>query len=535
MTLPDENILRFHTVGRMFASGMETFRVTSRKDGRSVAIPIESGFTLAQHLFIAGALKGRPLCSGAGRCGLCQVEFATRAPKPLPEETERISPARLLAGWRLACKHPPVPDAEVFADCAADEMMTTLPEPCAGDARAYLGIDLGTTSIEWRFVRDGLTAQGSLYNPQLGAGSEIMSRLALARTPSGARALKNAVAGAVRAIVSALPCLPQRICLAGNTAMTYLALGLDVSGLAAAPYRVDWPGREVARLSADLPGIYIPPLVAPFVGADVCCGLLDLERRADAPNPPWLLADLGTNAEFALVLPSGEVLVASVPMGPALEGVGMSQGRLAGPSVAAAFEIVPSGLAPVFFGGGRDGELRGISGTGYLSLAAKLRRLGVVEESGRFAKAPISPLAAKILEGLQDDGGERCLHIGDVALYASDVEALLKVKAAFCVAVTLLLDHAGLCFTSLSEMSLAGALGAHVNGSELEVLGFFPPGGAAKIRAVGNASLAGACLAAQDDEARQWLAGLSGRVTQIDVAAAPDFQRLYLEAMSFAP
>jgi len=361
-----------------------------------------------------------------------------------------------------------------------------------------------------------------------------MSRLALARAPAGAARLKDAVVHAVRGIMSGLPCLPGEICLAGNTAMTCLALGLDISGLAAAPYRVDWPGQEVVRLAPDLPGIYIPPLVAPFVGADVCCGLLALARRAAAPNAPSLLADLGTNAEFALALASGDVLVASVPMGPALEGVGMSQGRLAGPSTAVAFEIVPSGLRPVLFAGNREGGVRGVSGTGYVSLAAKLRRLGVLEESGRFAKNSVSPLAAKISEGLGEEGGERCLRLGDVTLHASDVEALLKVKAAFCVAVELLLAQAGLSFAGLSAVSFAGALGEHVDRADLEVLGFFPPGGAAKIKAVGNASLTGACLAARDDTARQWLAGLPGRVKQIDVAGAPDFQRMYLEGMRFA-
>ena len=122
-----ENILRFHTAGRMFASGMKTFRVTSRKDGRSVAIPIEPGLTLAQHLYTAGAFTGRALCSGAGRCGLCQVRFTARAPVPLPEEAERIAPARLEAGWRLACKRPPVPDAEVLADLDGNEFLTAMP------------------------------------------------------------------------------------------------------------------------------------------------------------------------------------------------------------------------------------------------------------------------------------------------------------------------------------------------------------------------------------------------------------------------
>jgi len=522
---------------------MQTFRVTNRKDGRSVDVPIDPGLTLAQHLYVAGAFADRPLCSGAGRCGLCQVEFTEGAPAPLPEERARIPHARLEAGWRLACRRPPLPGSAVLADRAGDEAPSPLPKPCADNAAAYLGIDLGTTSIAWRFGGEGVEIAGSRYNPQLGAGSEIMSRLALARSPEGAARLKKAVICAVRGIVGALPCLPQKICLAGNTAMTYLALNRDVSGLLAAPYRVDWPGGEAVSLEADLPQIYVPPLVAPFVGADVSAGLLALERRGDAPTPPWLLADLGTNGEFALTLPGGETLVASVPMGPALEGVGMSQGRLAGPGVAVAFELAPGGFVPVLFGddpaagsagNGRDRRNLNISGTGYVSLVARLRRLGIVGESGQFTPQPSLPLAARLMENLRADGGEPCLRAGGATLYASDVEALLQVKAAFSVAVKLLLDRAGLDFTGLAAVCLAGALGEHVNRADLEILGFFPPGGSGKVKSVGNASLEGACLAARDDDARLWLAGLPGRVKLIEVATAPGFQSMYLDAMRFS-
>jgi len=544
----------------MLRHDMNTFRVTRPGHGRSEAVGIEPGLSLAQHLYLAGAFADRALCSGAGRCGLCQVEFRQGAPAPLPEETRIIPAARLALGWRLACRRPPVPGSEVLADARRDNTSPPLPSPCA-NREAYLGIDLGTTSIAWRFASDGMEAAGQRYNPQLGAGSEVMSRLALARVPDGAARLKKAVADAVAEIVAGLPCLPQNICLAGNTAMTCLALGLEVSGLAGAPYRVDWPGGEDVRLAENLPAVYIPPLVAPFVGADISAGLLALSRRDDAPSPPWLLADLGTNGEFALTLPGGATLVASVPMGPALEGVGMSQGRLAGPSVAVAFEISPGGLTPVLFAGqqavqatrrtgtkdhdmssasngrertDREQALRGVSGTGYLSLAARLRTLGVVEESGRFTASPASPLAAKVAQGLRGEGGEPCLSAGGAALLASDVEALLAVKAAFCVAVKLLLAEAGLDFTQLTRVCLAGALGEHVNIGDLETLGFFPPGAVGKIKAVGNTSLEGACLAARDECARQWLAGLYGRVRQIEAAAAPGFQRMFLDAMRFA-
>jgi len=542
---------------------MNTFRIIGKQAGQVLESSIEPGLTLAQHLYLAGAFSGRPLCSGAGRCGLCRVRFLARAPEPLPEEQGRISPERLDEGWRLACLRPPVPGSEVQAvlDPPGPDI-PSLPIPCSD---ASLGIDLGTTSVQWRFNPGGPVGpvgqsgqrgpvgrvgpvgqlgqggyvghalSGSFHNPQLGAGSEVMSRLALARVPLGAARLRLAVVRAVARVLSGLPCLPTRICLAGNTCMTCLALGMDVSGLAAAPYRLDWPGGAVAGLDEGLPGVYIPPLLAPFVGGDVSAGLLALEFADPRPKPPYLLADLGTNGEFALVLPDASVLVASVPMGPALEGVGMTWGMLAGPGAAVAFDLTPGGLRPVLFddGTGTSGPLRGVSGTGYLSLLARLRALNVVSEAGRFETGAVSPLAAKILAGLRRDGGEPCLDAGGAQLFASDVEALLKVKAAFNVAVKLLLAEAGLDFAGLSAVCLAGALGEHVRALDLETLGFFPPGGAGKVRCVGNTSLEGACLAAAGDEARRFLAELPGRTRLVDVVQTPGFQTMYLESMRF--
>ncbi|MFP5238533.1 MAG: ASKHA domain-containing protein [Acidobacteriota bacterium] len=507
---------------------MKTFAILPGEGRKPLSQGIQPGFTLAQALFAAGAYRGKPLCSGAGRCGLCRVRFAEGAPEPLPEEVRRLPREPLLDGWRLACLRPPVPGSLVEAalEASAPDGGVDLPVACGG----VLGIDLGTTSVHWRFEGAGATSGGQFPNPQLGAGSEVMARLSLAALPGGAERLREAVAASIMRIVRGLPCTPERICLAGNTCMTMLALGRDASGLAAAPYRVDWPGGDYAELDARLPRVYIPPLLAPFVGGDVSAGLAALAFSGQTPETPYLLADLGTNGEFALELPGGEVLLASVPMGPALEGVGMAQGMLAGPHAAVRFTAMPAGLVPEVLGGG---AARGISGTGYVSLAARLLAAGALTPEGRFDRRSPSPLAARFLVGLGEEGGEPKLDVGGVSLYSSDVEALLKVKAAFNVAVRYLLEEAGLGFAALKSVLLAGALGEHVSPQDLEALGFLPPGGALKVRAVGNTSLEGACLAASREDVRTWLAELPRRSRLVDVAARPGFQDSFIGSMRF--
>lgn len=549
-----------------FPASQDAYTVLS-PEGQASSVPVLPGLTLAQNLFLAGAFTGRPLCSGSGRCGLCRVRFVSGAPELLPEEVQRLPAEKLADGVRLSCLRPAVPGAvlEVGLDAPGDipgvSLQQKTRELCP---EASLGVDLGTTSIQWRFERPGtLSLFGQGLNPQMGAGADVMARLALARNPRGAIRLRQVFQNVLHRILAGLPCLPGSLCVAGNSAMTCLALGLDASGLAAAPYRVDWPGGQCAGLGGDLPEAYIPPLLAPFVGGDISAGLAALEYLSKPPEPPFLLCDMGTNGEFALALPGGTILVTSVPMGPALEGLGMTNGMLAGPGAAVSFAVAPSGLAAVLYDSvhakvhekgaaghaldrktGHDtmaharnasgSQPRGISGTGYISLLALLKTMGVMDAAGQFVRSPSTPLAARVLAGLDDSGPEPQLMVSGVEVWARDVEALLKVKAAFNTAVHLLLRSAGLGFSALRGVYLAGALGEHVRLEDLDTLGFLPPGARSKTKAVGNTSLDGACLAAARPDVRQWLAELPARVRLIDVVSDSDFQSLYFHSMRFA-
>ena len=89
-----------------------------------------------------------------------------------------------------------------------------------------LAIDLGTTSLHWRALDESarLVAEGWELNPQMGAGSEVMSRLAVAGTASGKKRLAELVRGSLRALIQALPVPPEQGCLVANPAMTAIFL-----------------------------------------------------------------------------------------------------------------------------------------------------------------------------------------------------------------------------------------------------------------------------------------------------------------------
>lgn len=517
------------------------------EDGQERGVAARPDEPMSRTLFREGFYVGVPLCAGLGRCGLCRARHLSPPPDPLPAEIRRLSPEELATGWRLSCLRPAVPGARIelpgFAHCRR-EPVSAKPRP---DEALYasglaLALDLGTTGLSWRAFslsdKPETVASGEALNPQLGAGGEVMSRLAYARTPEGAAHLRGLILDHLRMVAASLPGRLESLSVAGNPAMTAILLGLDLKGLSAAPYRLPYRGGETRPLADDLPPAYIPPALSPFVGGDLTAGLAAavLERKF---SYPFLLADLGTNGEFILALSQDAYLAASVPMGPALEGVGLRHGRMASKGAAVAFSLSPQGLVPELYqpeGGGGSAPFSGISGTGYLSLAAKLLATGAMGADGRFAQpgAPgLTPLGARILTGLRTDCPEPMLDLGGAALFASDAEEILKVKAAFNLAMGALFRESGLAPGKLSVMALAGALGRHVRPEDLEDLGFLPPGLCGRVRAVGNSSLDGACLLLLSPDARAFVSALPEKTRTLDLTRTEDFQTAFAARMVF--
>lgn len=519
-------------------------------DGRSLALAADPKLTLAQAIFLAGLWDAVPLCAGLGKCGLCRVRFAQSPPPPRDEELRRLGAEALAQGWRLSCLHPAqachieLPEPRRSAGARQLPGQHTSGQHTPGQARGEtaLAVDLGTTSIHWTAL-SGCEAMGSgqELNPQMGLGSEVMSRLGFAARPGGADILRGLALDRLRQLAaaagSAAGAPVSRLCVAGNSAMTCLLLGLPLEGLSRAPYRLDYAGGDERELAADLPPARIPPLLSPFVGGDISAGLAAVCLGAAGlasgpPRFPFLLADLGTNGEFVLALSPDEYLLASVPMGPALEGVGLRHGRTAAPGAVRAFSLAPQGLRPEYLERPpQPGEDGGITGVGYLSLAAALLRAGALDESGRFV-VPATPLGRRIAASASVQDGETVLHLGGgLGLPASDVEELVKVKAAFNLALSRLLAESGLRAGALAAVVLAGAMGEHANARDLTALGFLPEALAGRLVRAGNTSLAGARLLLGSPAAWDWVRALPGTCRALDLASDPGFGSLYVERM----
>ena len=242
--------------------------------------------------------------------------------------------------------------------------------------------------------------------------------------------------------------------------------------MCAAPYRLTEPGGRTAELPG-LPPAWIPPQPAPFVGGDISAGMAAL-LYGEPPEFPFLLADMGTNGEFVLALDKERSFIASVPLGPSLEGIGLRYGGVADTGSVSGFRLGPFGLSPVVIG---NTEPKRICGTGYLSLLDALLRTGFLDVTGRLASASVSPLAARLLGTVERGAAGWSLPLpGGMELAGADVEEILKVKAAFSLALESLLAASGLESRALARVCLGGALGEHMPETALERLGFLPQG-----------------------------------------------------------
>lgn len=498
--------------------------------------PETSERSLAQTLFLLGLWEDVPLCSGLGKCGLCRVRYLSDAPKPHREEAFKFSREELAAGWRLSCLHPSEKCRIELPAPMRTQKKTTLKSTGQGDFS--LAVDLGTTSIHWTALMGAdVIARGTRLNPQMGLGSEIMSRLAFAAHVEGARTLRELVLAAIHDIITTLEASLNGHCSAlavsGNPAMTSILLDLDVSGLATAPYRLDYSGDEQYSLESTLPPAFIPPLFAPFVGADLSAGLAALHFSGSPPRYPYMLADLGTNGEFILALSPEEHICASVPMGPALEGVGLSAGRMAGPGAISAFSHSPAGIAPRRIPGAEDPMPQGMTGTGYLSLAALLLKNGVLDDNGLYQSGS-TPQGNKLARRISRDGAEPTFEVlPGMNMPASDLEEILKVKAAFNLALSRLLKEADLAPADLTTLYLAGALGEHVDLGDLETLGFLPPGMKDRTVRAGNTSLLGTERLLTEPEARSWLSAIPATIRTLELTGDENFGAHYMKRMRF--
>ncbi len=411
-----------------------------------------------------------------------------------------------------------------------------------------IAADIGTTTVVCHLVdlRDGQTlGQAAKYNSQARFGGDVIHRIINASQESGSAApLREAIVSDVNDLVHDLV---QRhrvgtqdvsfICAAGNTTMIHLLLGLPVENIRKSPHvgaAYDVPPFRAAEVGLQINPrglLYCLPCVAGFVGADIVAGMYasGLSSREEVS----MLIDIGTNGE--IVVGNKDFLVcASASAGPSFEGAECRCGmratrgaidhiRLADAEHVLSFSTIAD-AAPI-----------GISGTGYVDLVAELLRVGVIDRTGRIAAD-----AGKCI--VESDGGELSFTVipaaqsgndKDVLISQSDINNILRAKGAIYAAATVLLKSLGMTFDDISEIMVAGAFGNFLNLENAVFIGLLPDVASDRMRFVGNASLAGAKLAALCNESYEEIVSIAGRTTYFELSTDASFMEEFVSACFF--
>lgn len=406
-------------------------------------------------------------------------------------------------------------------------------------------VDLGTTTVSVRIVdlaSGAVLAEMTGYNDQVHCGEDVISRINYAHSDERLEELKGRALDTVNRLMEAAcarcGASPRDVhcaVVSGNTVMTQLFLGITPDYLRLEPYTpaiLSVPELRAFEAGLDInPSgiVYVSPSIGSYVGGDITAGLIctDMPGGDDIS----LFIDVGTNGE--IVLGNAEFLMAcACSAGPAFEGGGIGCGMRAMEGAINSVKVdAATGVSATGAIGG--GKARGICGSGMIDLAAGLFLTGWLDRSGRFAREGKS--SAIEVEGRRARyllaSGDETVSGEPLFITEQDIDNIMRAKAAVYSACALLMSHAGIGFTDLSRVYVAGGFGRYLNIENAVTIGLLPDLPVEKFTYLGNTSLEGSTRILLSEEYRKMQRETARRMTYINLGAESGYSDQYSAAL----
>ena len=426
-----------------------------------------------------------------------------------------------------------------------DEVISVLP---GASKPLGLAVDLGTTKMAASLLdleSGQVLAASGAPNPQISYGEDVVSRLVyVKRNAEGGKKLAELVHQTINELLSemekALAVQPEQIaeaCIVGNTAMSHLLLGWQVSQLAMSPY-VAASSEAIEPFGSELglnmsPGgrVYIPPAIGGYVGSDHVAMVLASEL--DQSDRISIGIDIGTNTEISLHIPHQNIHTAvSCASGPAFEGAHIRDGMRAASGAIEKVRITSRGVdistidnhPPI-----------GFCGSGILDAIAELYRMGYLNSNGRFQRQKLERLGDSselryIFVGAEDSGNGR-----EIAITQKDVNEIQLAKGAIQAGLDILLQVNHITPDQVEEVIIAGAFGSYIRLQSAIQIGLFPYFPKGRYHQVGNAAAVGAQWMLISKAARQRAEQIARNTHYLELTIVPNFNRQFAYAMQFPP
>lgn len=473
-----------------------------RENNTEISIMHDTNMTLISTLLKENLISGA-FCGGRGSCGRCRIQFLSGTPIPTVSDRNTFTPEELRKGYRLACMARPRQNCVIRLDLIEldnmsrqIEILTTARNKFINDndvrtnnyvdsinnveEKSYMiAVDLGTTTIAMQLMdmkSGNVVDTYCAMNPQRSYGADVLSRVQAANN-GHEQNLRDSVWKVLQAGVDRFRDIGEIccMCIAGNTVMEHLLMGLSTENLGRSPFtpveiglqkctmpyyesvgagistRIGTRDETRSELQA-----YITPGISAFVGGDIVAGLyhcgllgtLRLEQEQDS-HDAVLFIDLGTNGEMAIT-DGSRMIVTATSAGPAFEG----------------------------------GANASVPGSDMIAVIASLLKQGIIDETGLLEEAYFEQgidVPIQNIKGLD----ESVIH-----LTQKDIRDIQMAKAAVRAGIEILYDKMGQ--PKITHVYLAGGFGYYLDVNAAITVGLLPEHMRHIVTAAGNTSLAGA-------------------------------------------
>lgn len=414
------------------------------------------------------------------------------------------------------------------------------------DVQFGIAVDIGTTTIAVQLVsmkQGDIISSKTNYNSQIECGLDVISRINYARKPEKLEELRMKVLTSINRIIKELttenkvdPQLIFNASLAGNTTMVHLLLGIPPEYIRLEPYTpavYQVPIYKASEIGIDIAGnapVYIAPSVGSYLGGDITSGILCTSLATECEDL-CLFIDIGTNGE--IVLGNNEFLMGcACSAGPAFEGGSIENGMRASQGAIERVLVDKETGVAQYFTIGNKAPL-GICGSGMISLIASLLETGWIDPAGKLNRnipsiaIDTSERNAKYIIAPANEAPRG----KDIYITESDIDNLIRAKAAIFSACAVMLESIDMSFSDLTKIYIAGGFGRYLDVEKSITIGLIPDLPAEKYVFIGNSSMIGAYMTLLSKNHRRKEIELSQKITYLDLSTEAGYMDQYTGAL----
>ena len=421
-------------------------------------------------------------------------------------------------------------------------------EVCDPADTAIVGcaIDIGTTTVTMvlaDLTTGKLLAKGSSGNGQIRYGADVINRIIEQGKTGGKKKLQDAIVKETLVPIIANLCRTAgisarsilRLCVAANTTMNHLFVGVDAESVRMEPYIpsfFSWEGMLAGDLKLPanpLAPVLIAPNIGSYVGGDITAGTLaaglwDSDEMS-------LFIDLGTNGE--LVFGNRDFMMScACSAGPAFEGGDISCGMRATDGAIEACTIDKETMEPTLTIVGEAGQKPvGICGSGIIDIISELFRCSIINARGLFdregdrVKRDAHGMGRYVLATAEESETGREISINEV-----DIDNFIRAKGAIFSAIDTMLQSVDMTPECIDKVYVAGGIGSGINMKNSVNIGMLPDVELEKYHYIGNSSLTGSYAMVMSDEANRKCTELGANMTYLELSTYPGYMDSFVAA-----